>query len=331
MPTAPMLHLAPPPRSGARGAGACVLALAVGALLDAWGTPLRLPPSVPLGLDVAALLCALRAVMLPGMLRARDAWRTPLDGLVLGAVALAVLLAALAGGANGTRVWFQHVAASSVFFYAVTALLRRDAGAIELVWKVLAAATVLLGLAACGGAAVGAGSFALQTAHVDAHWGGAHVLGKALLFVTLATTGRALERGAAPGWRLAVAIGVCGLVVHMLRGGFGLEAVALARLDDPLDFCVESLTLLLAFAAARQAWALRRDRPDEAPRWRALAFALVTIGGAGVLGDGSAGEGVRVLAVLATSGAIATPLAREHDRLDAPLDDQEPEALRPAA
>jgi len=331
MPTPPIIRLPDAQRPGASGATWCVALVAAATLLDAVGSPLRTAVVAPVWLDAAALACLVRAALLPGALRRRAEWRTPLDGLVMGAFALATLLALLANGADGTQVWFQHVVACGVFYYGLSTMLRRDVRAIESVWRVLAAVAVVLGLAALWGAIGGHARFTAEVAAVDAHWAGPRGLAKALLFVTAATAGRALERGAPAGWRLALIVGVIGLVIHAFHGGFGLAQGALARLDDPLEFSVEIITLLLTFAAARLAWALRRDVPDEAPRWRMLTLAILMAGGAGVLGDGGAGEGVRALAVLASSAVVATPLARREARERLAREDEAEPARRRAA
>ena len=279
----------------------------IAALLDGWRAPL--PGIVPavMWLDLVAALCLGWAALQPGAWRDRARWSTPFDGLVLAMLALGTV-GALNGGPAGseTHTLRQAVACGGAFF-GLAFVLRRTPGATEFVWRALAITAVVMGAHALWIATGGLGALAQQARWVDVRWSGSHGLARMLAFATLATAGRAAEHNTSSPWRLAFLVGAFGLTVHLAVGGFAIDPLSLARLDAPMDFSAACVTWLIAWALARRAWALRKERPAEARRWRALAGASAALGAASVFGDGSGGEGVRALAVLAAVAVLGSP------------------------
>ena len=117
--------------------------------------------------------------------------------------------------------------------------------------------------------------------------------------------GRACENGARSLWRTAALVGAIGCVLHGFAGGLGLEAHEMARLDEPLYFSTTAVTLLILISFARLAWGLRRERPEEAPRWIALAVGFGAVAVMAVLGGTTGGEGLRVLAFMGGAVVVA--------------------------
>lgn len=299
--TDPTPALSRPLRGAAFAAlGSVLLALA----LDAAGV--ALVPAFPAvrALHLAALVCLALAATLPSAFRDLEAWSTPFDGLVLASLAIAAMGAVPEHGDGPYSRLLEQVLGCAGVFFGATLLLRRAAAG-DLAWRALALGTALLGAHALWAATGGVQALAAQSAAADAHWAGRHGLARALAFCTLATLGRAAERGAPPAWRLASAIGLVGLALHAAAGGFAMESASLARLDHPLEFSVVSVTWLAAAVLGRVAWSLRRERRAEAQRWRFMALAGWGLGVACAFGDGTGGEGVRALAVLAAAGALA--------------------------
>jgi hypothetical protein len=287
--------------------GALVLAVPIAALLDGWCyPPAAVLPSLA-WLDVAAVACLAWAALQPGAWRDRDEWSTPFDGLVLAMLALATVgTLAERGAGPATQLLRQSVAFGGAYF-GLACVVRRTPGAAEFAWRALALAAAMLGAHALWAATDGLGALARHSDSVDARWTGSHGLARMIAFATLATAGRAVERNASAPWRLACCLGVFGLAVHAAAGGFDLDPLSLARLDAPMDFSTACVTWLLVAALARAAWSLRRERRAEAWRWRALAAAMAGLGALSVLGDGTGGEGVRALAVLAALAILGSP------------------------
>ena len=240
------------------------------------------------------------------------AWRrgehegTPLDGLLLGAIAFGLAQAIATSGRDGGAEVLVQALAGSAMFVGLTSALRRTPAAIETTWRALAVAGVAIGAASVwGGATGGLAGLARQEALADARWVGHHALAKSAAFLTLALAGRAFERDAAPVWRLATLLAATGAVLHAVAGGYGLGEQSLARLDDPVFFSSLSLTLLLVVAVSRGAWDVARERRRESRRWRVLALATAAVGVGGVLGGASGGEGARMFVGLAAAVVVA--------------------------
>ena len=276
-------------------------------LLDGRRAPL--PGIVPAvtWLDLAAAACLTWAAAQRGAWRDRGQWSTPFDGPVLAMLALATVGALNEGSAGRQPHVLQQLAACAGAFYGLAFVLRRTPGSAEFAWRALALTAGAMGAHALWTASAGFGALAHQAQGVDARGIGSHALAGMLAFATLASAGRALERQATAAWRLAFVVGAAGLAAHAAVGGFAIDPLSLARLDAPMNFSTACITWLLASALARGAWALRRERRAEAWRWRMLAAATVGIGAASVFGDGSGGEGVRVLAVLAAVATLGSP------------------------
>ncbi len=289
-----------------RVTSACVALAALAVLLDGFA-----PPPLPFApglhwIDLAAVAC-MACVVDWRALVSGDEHGTPLDGLLLGALAIGSVQAAANGGRDGSGTWLAELVAGSGLYFAFTRGLRRRPEAIEMLWRSLAAVTALLGLHAVWTATGGLGALARAEALADARWQGQHVQVKALVFLTLAVAGRAFEHRSAPAWRLAALLGAIGTVLHLAGGGIGLGSRALGRLDDPIYFSTLTLTLMLLASVVREAWALARARPGESARWRMLAVATGAIAVGGAFGESRGGEGVRMLAGL---GAVVVMTVR---------------------
>jgi hypothetical protein len=280
---------------------ACVVLAAVAVLLDGFAPLPRAFASNLHWIDFAAIACLGFGVDWKALRIGADEG-TPIDGLLLGALAIAAVQAWAGAGRDGSAGWLAQLVAGSGVYFGLTRALRRAPAAIELVWRALAALAVVLGLHAVWAITGGVAGLVRQEDLVDAAWAGRHTLVKVLAFLTLALAGRAFEHRSEPHWRVVMLLGAIGTGLHLAGGGVGLGARALARLDDPVFFSTLSLTLLLAVGIAREAWALGKARPNEAARWRALAVATGVIAVGGALGEASGGEGVRMVVAL---GAIA--------------------------
>ena len=293
-------------RRNFRLTSACVTLAALAVLLDGFA-----PPSLAFAtnlrwIDGAAVLCLALGVDWRALL-AGDDEGTPIDGLLLGALAIGAVQAWATSGRDGSAEWLAQLAAGSGVYFGLTRAMRRAPAAIEWVWRALAGVAMVLGAHAIWAATGGLGGLTRQELLVDAGWSGRHTLVKGLGFLFIALAGRALESRAAPWWRVATLFAFAGAGLHLATGGIGLGARALARLDDPRCFSTLSVTLLLAVAIAREAWSLGRLRKHEMGRWRALAVATGVVAVGGVLGEASGGEGVRMLVAL---GALAVMSVR---------------------
>jgi hypothetical protein len=285
---------------------ACVVLAAAAVLLDGIAPLPRTPGASLHWLDLAAVACLAFGVDWRALRTGADDG-TPIDGLLLGALAVSAVQAWAGAGRDGSGALLTQLLAGSGVYFGLTRALRRVPSAVETLWHSLAALAVVLGLHAVWAATGGLAGLARQGVSVDQAWAGRHTLAKALAFLSLVLAGRALEHRSAPVWRLAALIAGIGAALHLAAGGAGLGARALARLDDPVFFSTLSLTLLLSVGIAREAWALGRARPNEAGRWRAIAIATGLIALGGALGEASGGEGVRMLVGL---GAVAVMTVR---------------------
>jgi hypothetical protein len=277
------------------------------ALLDGWRALLPGAPAAVTWLDLAAAACLVWAALQRHAWRGLDAWSTPFDGLVLAMLALAAVGALNEGPAGVETQLLRQVVACAGAFYGLAFVLRSTPGYAEFAWRALAVTAAVTGAHAVWTATAGLGVLAHQATAMDARWTGSHGLAGTLAFATLVTGGRALERQALAPWRLAFLVGVIGLAAHATAGSLALGPLSLARLDAPMHFSTACVTWLFASALARAAWVLRKERRPEAWRWRTLALALAGFGAASVLGDGSGGEGVRALAVVAAGAILGAP------------------------
>ncbi len=264
----------------------------------------------------AALLAA--TFLLTGPARARaEQWSTPVDRLVLAGLVLSALQAVESQDAGPAAAWLRQVLACAMAFYALHTLARHTPGASDALWGVFGVAALGLGLHALWASAGGLARLAEWSEAADRAWTSRFGLGKALLLATIVAAGRAREPGAHAAWRVAACAGALGLLPHLALGGLGLGAAPLARLEQPLYFSVTVVAMLLLATLAKRAWQLRRERPGEAWRWRGLALGFLALAGLAILGGGSGGEGVRMLAAL---GAVATLVAAEEPAAAAGLD-----------
>lgn len=309
----------PTPGPSGRAVSLCVWAAAGAVVLDAWSRPFgALAPGV-MWLDLAALAALAFGVPWREVVRGEDAG-TPLDGLVLATVSLGTVMAAGLHGRDGSADWLAQALACGGLYFGLVRGLRRHPAAIESAWRALAAVAIVLGAHALVFAAPGLATLQRASLGVDAHWAGRHVLPKLLVFLAVALSGRAWQRRAGIGWRLAVFAALAGAVPHAGLG-LGLSPRSLGKLDDPVFFSTLCVTLLVVAAAARHTWTLVHVRPLEARRWQFLSIALGVLGGFGALSETTGGEGVRALGVLAVAAAMAArahPLAAEESVAPAP-------------
>ncbi len=286
-------------RHARRMTSACIVAVAASVLLDGFAPPpLRAWPVH--WLDLAALACLAWGIDWRALAAGEDR-ATPIDGLLLGALAIGAVQAMAAPARDDAAAWLAQALSGSAVYIGLTRALRRSPEAVETVWRALAAVAAVLGAGAVWAATGGLSAVRRVDALVDARWSGEHVLAKLLLFLALALSGRATERDAAPAWRLATLLAVIGATIHAGAGGLGLDPSSLARLDDPWFFSTLSVMLLLIVAVAREAWKLGRVRPLERLRWRALATATGGLAVCGALGEATGGEAVRILAGVAAA------------------------------
>jgi len=302
------------PRRAPGTPGWFAVAALLAALVDALGVPAPGVLAPVHWLELAAL-----AGLVVAALR-RDAggregpeWGTSLDGRVVALLAV-LLLAALPGRERSPgAIELRFVLAGVAVYYALAVLVARDPRACEVAWRVFPAAAGVLGLHALWAATAGLERVAAVSAAADAAWHGHHTLATTLLFATLLTLGRALERGAAPAWRLAALVGATGSGLHLAAAGSPFQADSVSRLEDPLGFSTAIVTVMVLHGLGRMAWAMSRERRWEAARWWGT-MAGTTFLGAGVLfRPGPPGEGLVVLAVacaaLVVAAAAAPPAA----------------------
>jgi hypothetical protein len=312
-------------------ASTCVVLALVGVALDAGALPLPGAGFGALWLHIAAAVSLACAAWRLGGFSRPLAWSTPLDGLILASLAIATVGMFAGSERDSLASWFWQVLACSGVYVGIVPLLRRSPRGRRVVWGAIAVVCFVLGAHALWASTAGLGRLSEQAALADRRWAGSHVLAKTVAFVTLVAMGRALERGSAPLWRVAVLVGGLGTALHAAGGGFGLAPEALSRLDDPLYFSSASVTFLLAIRVARLGWTLRRGRPDEVNRWRGVAVAMVAVGVTSLLGESTGGEALRTLAVLLAAVVVAEGTAPSATRENAPVRAAEPAELEHAA
>lgn len=294
--------LVPPTVTWPHLAAVMVCLVAVAMLLDAWDRPV--PGASVLWLDLAAILTLGWSLLAPGAEWKLDSWLTPFDGRVFAALALAMLDVLHSPGEGSRAAWLHQMLAASVCYYALVARLRHQSRGPDLVWLPFGLAAFVLGVQAVISVNSGIAALARSADIADVAWAADFGVAKTLVFATLVCAGRASEREASPYWRVATLLGAVGCVLHGLAGGVPLETHALMRLGEPMYFSTMVVTMLVLIPLTRSAWLLRRERPEEAPRWAGLAIGLAAVASLGVLGEASGGEGVRVLAVLAGAAVV---------------------------
>ncbi|MFN8587753.1 MAG: hypothetical protein U0704_08095 [Candidatus Eisenbacteria bacterium] len=309
-----------------------VTAVVLAAGADALGLPWR-----PFGVHVAWIECAAvfvlaGACLVPGAWREAKLWRTPLDGRVLCALLLASLqLLPVPRGGEPAFTLRQAMACSAIYF-GLVAQARAGRMDIERLWLAFALAATLASAHVLFAITGGVANLRAASDAADAAWGAHGGLFKSLLFTTLLVCGRALEPQAPRHWRVLAIAGGVATVVQGVVAGTGLHSSALAQLDDPLHFSGIVVLLLLVAELLRRAWALRRDQPELAFRWRGAGLASLTLAMIAVFGGVTGGEGLRalgtLLAVLLVLGAEAPTEDGLGETVDFPA--EEPE-LREAA
>ena len=261
-----------------------------------------------LWLDLAALACIGWALLGPRRAGARD-WPTPLDGRIVAGLVLALLHVIATRGSGEPVQWFHQVAACGACYYALSARLRRDPLAPDVIWPSFALVVIALSTFTLARATQGAASLAEASRAVDLNWASHQGLAKALLLGSVLCAGRAVEPGARSLWRVTALTGALVTVLHVATGGLGLGIASLAGLDEPFYFGTSIIAFMLFSGFARMAWLLARERPAEAARWRAAALAFLVVVALLLFGGTSGGEGVRGLSALAGAAVIAATLA----------------------
>ena len=302
----------PPDRAAPIGRGLwCwpVLAVSLTLVLDAlWPLLPEAGGHSLLWLDLAALGCLGFAALGARRARRRD-WATPVDGCVLSGFVLAALHVVSQHGADEPVMWLRQIAATGLFYYALSARLRREPNAPDAVWPAFAMIVLALSAFALGSATGGVASLVRASQQVDAHWVSHFGLVKTLMLSSLLCVGRASEPGARALWRVTALIGVVVTALCTFVVGTGLGVASLASLNEPFYFCTSIIAFLLLANLARMAWQLAHDRPAEAGRWRAAAATFPVIAGLLMFGGTTGGEGVRAMLGLASVAVIAARLA----------------------
>ena len=262
----------------------------------------------PLWLDLAALGCVAWALAGRGRARLHD-WDTPLDGRILAGIVLAILHVVSLRGEPEPIQWLRQIAAAGLCFYGLSARLRRESRAPDAIWPAFGIVVLALSAFVLGQVTQGVPALEQAMRRVDDHWASHCGLAKALLLGTILCAGRAAEPGARALWRVTSLVGAvaCGLCVF--AGGSGLGIASLASLDEPFYFGTSVVALLFLFGLARMAWALARERVEEAGRWRAAAVAFPVIAALLLFGGTTGGEGLRALVALAGAAVIASRVA----------------------
>lgn len=286
-----------------------VLLVSVTLLLDAF-SPLM--PSAGargfLWIDIAAAIAL--AVAVAGS-RSHDAgeWATPFDGRILAGFMLAILQVVAARGNEAPVLWLRQIAASGVCFYAIASRLRREPLAPDAVWPAFAVLVLGLSAATLGAVTQGTAAVAGLSLQIDERWVSQHGISKVLLLGTVLCIGRAAEPGARAMWRVTGIVGALATLVLWGVHGTGLSMASLTSLDEPFYFGNCIVSFLLLAGAARMAWGLSRERPEEAARWRATALTFVIVAIQLVFGGTTGGEGVRMISAVVAAGTIAAHLA----------------------
>jgi hypothetical protein len=295
------------------------------ALLDACLAPGAGPLGAARWLDLAAVAGLVTAFGIRRGARHASAWRTPLDGRITAALAVLLLAAAPWRGITPDAVELRLVLSGVACFYAVSALVAGDASSLESAWLAFPLAASALGLHALWAATTGLERLAAAAAEADGRWGARHSLDSALLVATALTLGRAAERGATPGWRLAAVVGSIGVLLHAAASGAPFDTRSLVRLEAPLDFSATVVVALVLHWLGRTAWTLRGERPAEAGRWWGAVAGVTALGATLLYGTGPAPEGLVVLAGI-VAAVIATARALPAAAIPAPLPAAEPAA-----
>ncbi len=274
------------------------LALDVWRPLPAWGGfPWR-------WLDLVAVVALGWCAWTQARRATRVSVTTPLDLNLLAMVVLGLVLA-VPEAARGESISWLHVGLACLSFYFVGVIAARRHGVLPALGPAIVLAVVVPGLHALWRATGGLAVLAADSAVVDAAWGANHGAFKLLLFALPLAVGRAAEPDASPLWRGVVLVGVVGLGLHVAADGSGLAASAFVRLSDPLFFSNLVVSLLVVIAVLRMALRLAHEEPARRLRWQGIAAAFGVLAVLAVLGEVTAGAGVRTLAALAAATVVA--------------------------
>lgn len=256
--------------------------------------------------EVAAIL----GLLASWIVRRREgvsAWRTPLDGPLLGALAVLVVASAPWRAGLVDLAPMRSVLAGVGTFYALASLARYDAEALESAWRAFPLVTALFGLHALWAVTPGLAALGAAAAAADAGASAPHALDTALLVAAVFTAGRAFEPRTRPAWRLAAIVGAAGLLLHAAASGSPFSSAALRRLEDPMRFSVSIVVALVLYRLGRTAWSLRVERPSEKRRWRGALAATCALGAVMLYGSGPASPGLAIVAALFAATVVVAP------------------------
>ena len=136
-----------------------------------------------LWMDVAAVCCLAWGAL--GARRGRGSdWKTPVDGSVIAGLVVAVLHLVSTGGRGEPVMWLRHLVTAGVCFYALSARLRREPHAPEMLWPAFALITLSLSAFTLWHITNGVASLESAASEVDVRWSSSHGLAKALILTT---------------------------------------------------------------------------------------------------------------------------------------------------
>lgn len=297
------------------------LAVMLALVLDVWrplpnwgGFPWR-------WLDLVASSALIACAWMQRRPERRVSVTTPFDMNFLAMIVLGLVMVIPEGGRSEAFTWL-HVGLSCLALYFVTVVSARREGRLPSLGPAIAVAVLAPGLHALWRATAGLDVLAADSATVDAAWGARHGAFKLLVLALPLAVGRASEPGAPPFWRGVVLVGLIGLGLHVAAGGSGLAATAFVRLSDPLFFSNLVVSMLVVLGVLRLALRLGRGEPALQRRWRSIAASFAALAVLAVLGEVTAGAGVRALAALVAGGVVAAaeePGRAEAEGLSEPL------------
>lgn len=204
---------------------------------------------------------------------------TPIDRLLLALVALLTLAALAPERHERSLADLKALAAAGAAFYVTAAVTDRARHA-RRVWPAFPVVAGILGVQALWGAVQGGAALAATARQADALWRSEHALLNALLLAAPVSLGLALDPGRRTTRWLSLAaglVGMAGILCHALRGGATPEVNVFTRLNDPLQFSLTMVVLILCLSLGRFSLHAVQWRPRQSVRWVALGSAFVLL------------------------------------------------------
>jgi hypothetical protein len=302
------------------------LVAALAPLLDL-GVPLRVATLCGplLWVDLVVLCVALAWLVRALPRQAARVPGTPIDRLLLALVALIALAALAPERHDRSLADLKGVAAFVAAFY-VTAALTSRVRHTRRVWPAFPVVAAILGAQALWATARGAGALAAASRRADGLWHSEHALLNALLIAAPVSLGLALDQGRRSARALSLAAGLAGtagILCHALRGGITLGQDVFTRLNDPLQFSLTMVVLIVCLSLARFSFHAVRWRPRQSVCWVALGSAFVLLSLLELWWPVLSGSPVRQL--VAVGGGVAAGRFRSERALALPLDEPEVE------